>query len=161
MRSFSIRVATPEDTPVVAAMRRAWTEEYVGRKVEDDAFEQEFAEWSAREQRQRVTWLAEREGHPVGMLNMLVFTRMPRPVDPGAPGRPSQWGYIANAYVAADQRNAGIGAALVEAATQYADAHRFARLVLSPNDLAISLYQRAGFGPATGLMVRPGASGWY
>jgi GNAT superfamily N-acetyltransferase len=161
MTRYAVRVATSDDITAVAALRRGWTEEYAGEAIEDHTFDAAFAEWSAREQNQRVTWLAEIDGRPVGMLNMVVFTRMPRPVAAGAPPSTTQWGYIANVYVEAAARNVGIGAALVDAAIRHADEHRFARLVLSPSEQAVPLYERAGFTPATSLMVRPGTAGWH
>ena len=36
------------------------------------------------------------DGEPVGMLNLLVFTRMPFPRRRRRPTRPTQWGYLAN-----------------------------------------------------------------
>jgi hypothetical protein len=38
-----------------------------------------FEQWWRRERDQRITWLASIDDRPVGMLNMLVFTRMPTP----------------------------------------------------------------------------------
>jgi len=146
-----IRVAGADDGPTVAALRREWVEENAGATVEDDTFEGAFADWFDRERDHRVMWLAEVEGQPVGMLNMMVFTRMPRP------GRArSEWGYVANVFVRAEHRDAGIGGRLLEACTTYADAHRFVRLVLSPSERSVPLYVRFGFGPANVLLVRPG-----
>ncbi|MFL6158036.1 MAG: GNAT family N-acetyltransferase [Marmoricola sp.] len=146
-----IRIATAADAAALAALRRAWVEENAGAAVEDDAFEADFASWFATEERRRVTWLAEVEGAPVAMLNLTVFQRMPRP---GLP--PSRWGYLGNFFVRADHRDAGLGAALLAACTAYADEHGFVRIVLSPSERSVPLYLRAGFGPATSLLLRPG-----
>ncbi len=118
-------------------------------------FEGEFTTWFQREVDQRVTWLAEIASEAVGMLNLFVFTRMPKPRSADAPGPARQWGYIANVYVAPAHRGDGLGEALLDAAIAYADANGFARLVLSPSERSIPLYGRAGFEPATTLMVRP------
>ena len=139
---------------MLASLRRAWTEEYAGEAIDDDGFADEFDAWFAREADQRVIWLVEHGGVAVGMLNMLVFTRMPRPRRPGE-HRPSQWGYIANVFVQASRRNAGIGRGLLDVAVQYAVDHGFVRIVLSPSELSVPLYARAGFVPATSLMIRP------
>jgi GNAT superfamily N-acetyltransferase len=152
----TVRIASREDAPVVAALRRAWTEENHGGPVEDDGFEAVFAEWFAREHDQRVTWLAEADGRAVGMLNLLVFRRMPRPRSPEAPGGPDAWGYVANVYVEPAARDTGTGGALLDAATSHADEHGFARLVLSPSERSVPFYERAGFTTATSLMLRPG-----
>jgi GNAT superfamily N-acetyltransferase len=152
--TLTVRIAGADDVLAVAAMRRAWTEEYVGERIEDDAFLDTFAAWFEQEAGQRVTWLAEVTGDPVGMLNMLVFTRMPRPRR-ASDDRPTQWGYIANFFVDATRRNAGIGRRLLDAATEYAVQHHFARILLSPSERAVALYARAGFTPATSLMMLP------
>ena len=89
------------------------------------------------------------------MLNMLVVTRMPRPATGGG-SHTSQWGYISNVYVQPAHRDRGVGGRLLDAATTYADEHALARVVLSPSERSIPFYRRRGFGPATGLMVRPG-----
>jgi GNAT superfamily N-acetyltransferase len=143
-----IRIATAADVPALAALRRAWVEENAGGPVADDEFEESFADWFAAEHDQRVTWIAE-SGGIVGMVNILVFNRMPRP---GVAD--NRWAYLANLYVAPEHRGRAIGAALLEACTAYADEHGFVRIVLSPSERSVPLYQRAGFGPATSLMLR-------
>ncbi len=142
----AVRVAGDSDVPAMATLRAAWREQPA-----DHDFVAAFEAWWERERDQRVTWLAEVDGTPVGMLNMLVFTRMP------SPGRVrSQWGYVANAFVLTAHRGAGLGTALVDAATSYADAHDFVRLVLSPSERSVPLYERAGFNSDHSLLVREG-----
>jgi GNAT superfamily N-acetyltransferase len=151
-----VRVATWEDRGAVAALRRAWTEENrvaAGQDgpVEDDDYLMRFDAWLEREQHQRVTWLGWADGEGVGMLNLLTFTRMPRPGETA----PNQWGYLANCYVRPEHRNTGLGSRLLAACTAYADAHAFVRIVLSPSARSVPFYARSGFEPATSLMVRP------
>ena len=153
MNAASIRTSTLADMPQFARMRAAWTEEYAGETIDDDGFRSRFEDWFARESDQRVTWLAEVHREAVGMLNMLVFTRMPRPRRPDET-RPSQWGYIANVFVAGAARNSGIGRQLLDAATAYAEEHGFARIVLSPSERSVPFYARAGFVPATSLLIK-------
>jgi GNAT superfamily N-acetyltransferase len=144
-----VRVAAWEDRTAVAALRHAWTEENAAGPVEDDDYQDRFDEWLEREQHQRVIWLAFDGDEPVGMLNLLVFTRMPRP------GRDAgRWGYLANCYVRPEHRNGGLGARLLAAATAYADERGFARVVLSPSPRSVPFYARGGFEPATSLLVR-------
>jgi GNAT superfamily N-acetyltransferase len=145
----SVRLASAADAAAIAALRRAWVEENEGGPVDDPEFEAEFDAWFAREHGQRVTWLGLAGGEPVGMLNVLVFTRMPRP------GRlRSQWAYLANFFVLAGHRGSGIGSQLLAACTEYADAHDFVRIVLSPSERSVPLYVRSGFDPADDLLVR-------
>jgi len=143
-----IRQAGEADLAAVAALRSEWTREWDGA-AEDPGFAQRLAEWFERESSRRVTWLAEDEGRAIGMMNLAVFDRMPRP------GRaPSSWGYLANAFVLSAYRNRGIGGKLLHTLLGYADANRFARVVLSPSERAIPFYERAGFAPAQSLLLR-------
>jgi GNAT superfamily N-acetyltransferase len=115
----------------------------------DEDFEERFAAWYERESSRRLTWLAEEDGAAVGMMNVVLFERMPRPgPDPG------RWGYLANAYVRPAYRNQGVGTRLIEAILCHADAAGFARVVLSPSQRSIPFYRRAGFGPADALLSR-------
>jgi GNAT superfamily N-acetyltransferase len=152
-----VRLASDHDREAIARLRRAWTEENAGEPVADDTFEARFAAWFQRESKQRLTWLAFADGFdgPVGMLNMLVFERMPFPLSP-ATERPTRWGYVANSFVLAEHRNAGLGRELMDACTSHADGQDFARIVLSPTERSVPFYARAGFEPATSLMVRHG-----
>jgi GNAT superfamily N-acetyltransferase len=152
-----VRLAEGRDKDAIARLRRAWTEENAGGPVVDETFEARFSSWFQTESTQRLTWLAftEKSEDPVGMLSVLVFERMPLPRSP-VTERPTQWGYVANSFVLAGHRNAGLGSSLINACTSHADGHRFARLVLSPSERSVPFYARAGFEPATSLMVRPG-----
>lgn len=146
--AVTIRLAGRDDVGILASLRREWVEENAGA-VDAPGFEAAFAEWFEREHDQRTTWLAYSGHDPVGMLNVLVFTRMPRP------GRlVSRWAYLANFFVLAEHRNEGVGERLLTACVEYADAHDFVRIVLSPSERSIPLYARAGFTEATELMVR-------
>jgi GNAT superfamily N-acetyltransferase len=149
-----IRIAGPGDAAALAALRRAWTVEQSGRGdgdgADDDGFEARFRDWYERESARRVTWLAEVSGEPVGMMNLAVFDRMPRPGrDLGA------WGYLGNAYVLAAHRDQGIGSRLLRALLGYADDHGYVRVVLNPSERSVPFYRRYGFGVADGLLVRP------
>ena len=156
MQIRQVDPTSESDRAAVLALRRTWTEEQAGHEVDDDSFEERFEDWFRREADQRVTWLAFDGQESVGMLNVLVFNRMPRPQDP-ATDRPTQWGYIANVFVREDRRDTGVGARLVDACTAHADEQGFARLVLAPSPRSVPLYERHGFGVATQLMVRPGS----
>ncbi len=148
---MNVRLATPADIGVLAQFRAAWTQENAGHQIEDPEYGDAFAAWFAAEQHQRVTWIGESDGRASGMVNLLVFTRMPRPAI-----TLSRWGYLANLYVDPTARNSGLGRQLLDACTQYADAHDFVRILLSPSERSVPLYARAGFGPATDIMIRSG-----
>ena len=143
-----IRIAGSADVPAVAALRRTWTVEQHG-DVADEGFEARFLDWYERESARRVCWLGEVSGQPVGMMNLSIFERMPRPgLDTGT------WGYLANAFVLEQYRNQGVGGRLLDALLAYADDHAYIRIVLRPTERAIPFYQRAGFAPDGGFLVR-------
>jgi GNAT superfamily N-acetyltransferase len=143
-----IRRAETTDLPEIIRLRREWTREQDG-DVDDPGFDELFAAWFLRESSRRITWLAEAENKAVGMMNLTVFERMPRPGRP-----PSQWGYLGNAFVLARHRNQGVGRKLIGALLDYADDNGFVRVVLSPSDRSIPFYERVGFGPADALLLR-------
>jgi GNAT superfamily N-acetyltransferase len=138
-----VRRCQQDDGPLLAALRRAWVEENAGAEVPDPTYAEAYEAWWQHEYGLRVSWVAEIDGRPVGMLNMCVFSRMP------APGRlHSQWGYLANLFVLAEHRNAGIGAQLLADCLAFARDQRFVRVVLSPSERSVPFYRRAGFRPA-------------
>ncbi|AGM04472.1 GNAT family N-acetyltransferase [Amycolatopsis keratiniphila] len=147
--TVSIRQAGEHDVPALAALRRAWTEEQAGQPVDDDGFEERFAGWYAAEASRRSAFLAELDGEAVGMVNLALIERMPRP---GIPA--TRWAYLGNAFVLATHRDREIGSALVDAATAHARVCGCDRIVLSPTERSVPFYRRAGFGPATMLLAR-------
>jgi GNAT superfamily N-acetyltransferase len=148
MTDVLIRRAGHADQAAIAQLRREWTQEEHG-DIADPDFDENLAAWFAQEYPRRIMWLAENGGRPVGMMNMAIYERMPRP------GRAlSCWGYLGNVFIVAAYRNRGIGSQFVSAALNYADENGFVRVVLSPTERSIPLYERAGFGPADALMLR-------
>ena len=148
MTDAVIRRAEYADLAAIVQLRREWTREEDG-DIPDPDFEENLTAWFGREWSGRIMWLAEEGGRPVGMMNLAIYERMPRP------GRAlSRWGYLGNVFVLAAYRNRGIGSQLVSAALNYADRNGFVRVVLSPTERSVPLYERAGFGPADALMLR-------
>ena len=148
MTAAAIRRAEDADLAAITQLRREWTREQDGDQP-DAGFDKQLAAWFERESSRRITWLAAAADRPVGMMNLAIFERMPRP------GHwPSRWGYLGNAFILAAYRNQGIGTRLLNAVLRYADENDFARVVLSPSARAIPLYRRAGFAPADTLMLR-------
>src|SRR5882762_6619266 len=148
MTDALIRPTGPADLAAIVQLRREWTQEQHGDITGPD-FEENLAAWYARESARRIMWLAEEGGRPVGMMNLAIYERMPQP------GRAlSRWGYLGNVFLLAAYRNRGIGSQLVSAALNYADENDFVRVVMSPTERSIPLYERTGFGPADALRLR-------
>ena len=143
-----VRVTGPEDARALATLRALWS------TAEEPEFEARMAAWLESEGERRTTWLATSGGEPVGMASLFEYRRMPRPGRP-----PSAWGYLGNMFVRAEYRNRGIATALLQAIIDAADERSYARLVLSPSDEALALYECGGFTTPAGehrLLVRPG-----
>ncbi len=143
-----IRIAVTADGPAIASLRRTWIAED-HRDVEDEGFETRFLDWYESESARRISWLAEVSGELVGMMNLAIFERMPRP------GRDvGTWAYLANAFVLRPYRDQGIGRLLLDALLAHADAHGYVRVVLRPSERSIPFYLRAGFNADGGFLVR-------
>lgn len=84
MTDVAIRQAGRADLATLARLRREQAAEQQAEHG-DPGFEQRFAAWQEREAARRITWLAEADGHLVGMMNLAIFERMPRP------GRPASY----------------------------------------------------------------------
>lgn len=86
---------------------------------------------------------------PIGMMHLALFERMPRP---GVPD--TRWAYLANAFVLAEHRNRGVGAALLASVLAHARASGCVRVVLAPSERSVPFYRRHGFGPASMLLAQ-------
>lgn len=149
MSAATVRTAGTTDVDALGALRRQWVEEQ-GATGPDPGFADRFDAWFKDEMRQRTFWIAEIAGAPVGMVNLLTFTRMP------TPGRSAgAWGYLGNMYVTPERRNEGIGGLLLTALLAHADAAGLERVVLSPTERSVPFYRRAGFDAADQLLLRP------
>jgi ribosomal protein S18 acetylase RimI-like enzyme len=141
-----IRPANREDTDVVSRMRLAFLADVHG--IEPEALPttlvdatRSFVESAMRRDALR-SWLAEEEGHEVGIVSMLVLSMPPRPAD-----LRTDEGYILNLHVVPEARRRGIGDALLQSCLQHAHQHEVRRLFLRATDDGRPLYERAGFAP--------------
>ncbi len=147
-----IREGTAEDLPELARLRAVWTVEAGLDGSADPDFPAAFQTWLTANP--RTFFVAEdpavtgTTGTLVGMLNLSVFERMPKPGKPA-----SVWVYLANAFVLPAHRNAGVGGALVAAAIEYSRRIGAARIVTSPSPASKLFYARQGFEPADELAV--------
>ena len=150
MTEHHVRIAGEDDLDALAELRRRWNEENRA-PVDDPGFESRFRAWWEAERSTRTFFLAHHDGEPVGMANVKHYTRMP------AAGMASagHWGYVGNVFVLADQRNEGIGRALMEAIVEWAGAEGLEHLRLAPSPRSIPFYARLGFVPGAVVELDP------
>ncbi len=142
----TVALATESDIEALAALRHEWSG--AGRGSATD-FVPTFAKWFIDESSRRVFWIARVEDRAVGMVNLILLDRMPKPEsETGA------WGYLSNMYVQGDYRNRGVGSLLIDALLAYADDQGLTRVVLNPSERSVPLYRRHGFRPAGDLLLR-------
>lgn len=141
-----VREGSTDDNPRLAKLRAIWAAEQDPSGEEDPDFERVFLDWAKANPRQ--VFVAELDGVLVGMVNVMVFHRMPKPGKAA-----SCWAYFGNVYVLPQHRNGGIGGQLVRAAIEFSRSIGAARIVLSPSTQSRNLYERHGFKPAEELSL--------
>jgi GNAT superfamily N-acetyltransferase len=166
--TVAIRSAVADDRMVLQQLRSQWTAEGAAEgtvetaadgttegaaegtsDTADPEFAARFASWFDHESEQRTFWLAEDAGRAVGMLNLLVVRRMPRP------GHVDQaWGYLGNLYVQPERRRQGVGTLLVDAALGEAMHRGLVRLVLHANAGSLPFWRSRAFSETGDLWVR-------
>lgn len=143
---FILREGRPDDVPGLATLRATWAAEQDPALMDDPAFDAVFREWMDASPRR--FFVADYGGELVGMLNLMIFERMPKPGTES-----SRWVYLGNAYVLPEFRNAGIGGRLVDASIQFSQSINAVRMVLSPSAESRDFYARLGFEPAAELNI--------
>ncbi len=132
----------------LAELRAAWAIE--SGRARDEGYESRFLAWFAREKSRREFFVArDAAGAPVGMVNLVLFERMPTPGREGG-----GWGYLSNMFVAEPHRDAGVGATMMSELLRRAEVLGLERIVLNPTERAIPFYERHGFRGNNELMVR-------
>jgi len=145
----TVRVATEADHPVLAQLRSDWTAEaHPGGG--DTAFAGRFSSWMAGQRGWRTFWVARDGARPVGMVNLLVVERMPRPRLPSG-----GWGYLGNLFVLPASRRSGVGTLLVEAVLADATARGLERVMVHPNERSLPFWRHSAFSRAADLFVWP------
>ena len=148
MTPAAIAVRTVDTTADFGALvdcRRRWTLEQGGPDEAD--FAERMADWSERVGAARHSWLAWSADHPVGMVTLVVYERMPRP---GAP--PGRWAYVGQLWVDPAYRRHGVGRALMAALIGWATEAGMQRLVLNPSEVSRPLYAALRFRAAVALL---------
>lgn len=144
----TIRMAELQDAMLLAGLRQRWTTETATAGAEDATFLTRFTDWYQAEGAHRRFWLAQSGEEAVGMANLVLFERMPRP------GRDAgRWGYLGNMFVLPEHRGLGVGTLLLAAVLSEAADLRLERVVLSPSQPSVPFWRRSGFVDADELLV--------
>ncbi|WP_405674941.1 GNAT family N-acetyltransferase [Streptomyces sp. NBC_01511] len=153
MSDVVIRRAESDDATALAAMRWRFKVEDGGDEVprNEEEFTAECEQWL----RSRMVgpwraWVAEVGGRPCGHVFVCLVEKVPSPY-PGS----DALGYVTNFYVAPEQRNRGLGKALLDEATGYARVRGLDTLIVWPSERSAPLYRRCGFDGPDELLEQP------
>jgi len=148
MSGIAVRIATSEDEGALRTLRSRWTEEWgLGTSDDDPDFAERFSSWLAHEQA-RTFWVAMETERAIGMVNLLVVRRMPRP---GQADR--AWGYLANLFVIPERRRERVASRLVAAVFAQADADGLVHVLLHPSEDSVPFWRNQGFRGAGDFLV--------
>ena len=146
----TIRKAKAADADELARMRWEFTVELHHADDDRDAFRARFSSalGDFLQSGRWTIWVAEAADRLVGTVWVERVDKVPRPYE-----RPEQWGYVTNVYVAPENRNAGIGRRILDAAIKEATTSNWELLLLWPSELSGEFYARAGFQSGTDALV--------
>jgi GNAT superfamily N-acetyltransferase len=144
MQAPTIREATPDDIEGLARLRWEFRREHgdVAPDASFDEFAERFAAFARgafAEDRWRAA-VAERGGRLVGTMWLQLVPKVPAPS-----ARGELIGYLTNAYVAAEERDTGVGAMLLERLVEQARALPVEVLIVWPTERSAPFYGRGGF----------------
>jgi GNAT superfamily N-acetyltransferase len=149
--AITVRAGTVDDHRAVVSLRYRMDTEDNSRSSSPADFAAIFDQWLDRHGDAWEFFVAEDDGHLIGMLWLAKVPRMPRPSDPS----PSPIGYVTAFLVEEGHRNAGVGRALLAAMNSAADQLPYETLIVWPSERAASAYHRAGFHLPEELFERP------
>ncbi|NNH75719.1 GNAT family N-acetyltransferase [Nocardia uniformis] len=152
MSDTVIRRAGIDDATVLATLRWRFKAEEDGEPPQnEDEFVTECDQWlRTRMAEAWRVWVAEVDEQVCGHVFLCLVDKVPSPF-PGS----DQLGYVTNFYVVPEQRNRGIGSALLDEMNRYAQDNGLDTLIVWPSDRSAPLYRRHGFEEPTELLELP------
>jgi len=153
MSEVIIRPAGPGDAAALATLRWQFKLEDDDGEIPEDKekFSAECEAWlRTRMAGPWRAWLAEAEGRPCGHVFVCLVEKVPSPFPAS-----EALGYVTNFYVTPEQRNRGLGKALLDEVTRHARAHQLDTLIVWPSERSAPLYRRCGFGRPGELLEQP------
>ena len=148
---MDIGLAGPQDVSQLA--RLLWLTAATGEQAQQsvEAFAGDLDAWWADRADSHVAFVARHTGSDVvGMAWVALVPRVPRP---GTTTRLSA--DLQSVFVLPEQRGRGIGAALVQAATEHARRLGATRVTVHSSSEAVPVYERLGFAPSRELLQTP------
>jgi GNAT superfamily N-acetyltransferase len=149
----TIREATQADLPELARLRWDFRREHgdVAPGISFEGFGERFEPFARAALEDGRWWVlvAEREGRLVGTVWFQLVPKVPAPSSRG-----EYIGYLTNAYVEAEDRNRGVGAALVERALDFARDAAVEQVITWPTERSVPFYERAGFSRSAHVWER-------
>jgi GNAT superfamily N-acetyltransferase len=147
----TIRRATVDDAPALAALRWAWHHENGSESTETyEDFAAHYCTWWAGAQDSHYAVVADASGELVGMGFLALLTRVP---DVDHPRRID--GDIQSVYVEPILRGTGVGTDIVRELIKVANDVGCEKVTVQSSTRARSLYGREGFEVPSRVMVRP------
>ncbi|MFJ6168321.1 GNAT family N-acetyltransferase [Micromonospora orduensis] len=136
-----VRAGTAADAVALAELRwRRLTEEGGYTGDDHDDFVALFAAWVVEHLPTHLPFVAEVDGHVVGMAWLMVSDRVPAPTL-----RHRRTGDVQAVYVVPDLRDSGVGAALLALVLAEARERALEHVTVHSSERAVPLYQRMGF----------------
>lgn len=146
--TITIDSATPADLAALAELRWQWVLENDGTPVvTHDEFLEVFADWAGRNDQTHHCTLARRGTTVVGMAWLAVLPRVP-----SARALVRASGDVQSVYVVPHERNAGVGARMLDALLRRAFTLGLERVTVHSTPGAVTAYSRAGFAASDRLL---------
>lgn len=127
----------------------AMAEEYPGDDADRETFPGSLRAWMAGDGAGHAVWIAWDESRPVGMIWLATVPRVPRP---HLLERRS--GDIQTFWIRPEMRGRGLGKRMLDAVLAEADSLVYERLVVHSSEVAITIYERAGFRSERIMLTR-------
>jgi GNAT superfamily N-acetyltransferase len=146
-----VRAATAADASALGHLRFGWRVVEQGeRGLDEVGFITALAAWMKQHSDSHFPFLAELDGHPIGMAWLAIVDRIPGPEI-----FLRRSAYVQSVYVVPEQRSQGLGGRLVAAALDHARTLGCRYVAVHHTERSTTLYRRLGFtDPARVLEIQ-------